>query len=68
LVKWLRADLAHLVDDWLSKKRLLEQGLFDPDSVAMEIKRLRSADPDDAPAKIWALLCFQHWWMFHHNS
>lgn len=68
LVKWLRSDLAHLVDDWLSRNRIQEQGLFDPDSVAMEIRRLRSSDPDDSPAKIWALLCFQYWWMFHHNA
>jgi asparagine synthase (glutamine-hydrolysing) len=46
----------------LSRERLADQGIFDPEAVALILKRLFSRDPGESVAQVWALLVFQHWY------
>ena len=63
LLKWFRTNLKSMItDDLLSDKFVKEQGIFHVE----EIKKIRSqlfgSNPNDAVARVWALIVFQYWW------
>jgi asparagine synthase (glutamine-hydrolysing) len=65
LLEWLRHDLAHLLDQYLSEERIRAQGLFDADEVSGLVARFRAGD-DRLVNRVWTLLAFQMWhekWM-----
>lgn len=58
----LTGELQDEVAGGLGSGFIREQGLFDVAQVERLKKKLFSANPGDAPARIWALLVFQRWW------
>jgi asparagine synthase (glutamine-hydrolysing) len=63
LLKWFRTEMKSLiVDDLLSKKRIEEQGIFNPVEIEVLKKQLFSSTPADVHARIWGLIVFQWWW------
>jgi len=63
LLKWFRTDLKPLLfDDLLEPGNIQRQGIFDVKEIEKLKQKLFSASPEDAVARIWALLVFQHWW------
>jgi asparagine synthase (glutamine-hydrolysing) len=63
LLKWFRTELSSLIhDDLLSRKFIEQQGVFQYSQVEVILKKLKSADPGDAVANVWALIVFQYWW------
>jgi len=63
LLKWFTTDLkSFIVDDLLSQKMIVEQEIFDYDYIQSLLKKLFSASPGDAVAKVWALIVFQNWY------
>lgn len=63
LLKWLRKEMKTLImDDLLSEKFILEQGIFDYRSIDMLKRKLFSSNPGDIHARIWGLVVFQWWW------
>ena len=63
ILDWLRSDLWELIDqDLLSKENIEEQKLFDWNSILFFKKKLKSSNPGDSHATIWALLVFQWWY------
>jgi len=63
LLDWFRKELWSLIDeDLLSDARIREQEIFDPAAIRALKDKLRSGNPGDSHATIWALLVFQHWW------
>src|SRR5262249_24201879 len=46
LSTWLRGDLAHLVDDYLSPSRVRAGALFDPEIVSGAIRNFREGGPE----------------------
>jgi asparagine synthase (glutamine-hydrolysing) len=69
LSKWLRGDLAPLLDGYLSRDRIREGGLFDPGEVATAVANFRDGGADNDRLdvqKVWLLLAFEMWrerWM-----
>jgi asparagine synthase (glutamine-hydrolysing) len=63
LLKWFRTELSSLIhDDLLSRKFIEEQGIFQYSQIEVVLKKLKSSDPGDAVANVWALIVFQYWW------
>jgi asparagine synthase (glutamine-hydrolysing) len=61
VARWLRGELAPLVDRLLDPVRLRQQGLFRPDEVARRIGEHRSGFRDHRKP-LWTLLMFQLWY------
>jgi asparagine synthase (glutamine-hydrolysing) len=63
LLQWFRNDLWSLInDDLLNKKFIIDQGIFNSvETEKLKIK-LKSNNPEDSHATIWALVVFQYWW------
>ena len=63
LLDWFRKELWGLINDDLLKKQFVEeQGIFNVDAIENLKKKLRSSNPEDSHATIWALIVFQYWW------
>lgn len=63
LRKWLLNGLHNLIEnELLSKDYIINQGIFNAVEVEALKKQLRSNNPGDAHATIWALVVFQHWY------
>ncbi len=63
LLQWFRGDLkGRIENEWLSKKFIREQNLFNPNAVDLLWKKANSNDPQDSAANVWALICFNSWW------
>jgi asparagine synthase (glutamine-hydrolysing) len=63
LLKWFRKELKSLImDDLLSEKTIVEQGIFDYAEIEKLKLQLMSSNPQDVHARIWALIVFQWWW------
>ncbi|MCY7410863.1 MAG: asparagine synthase (glutamine-hydrolyzing) [Chitinophagales bacterium] len=58
----LTHELRSLVDENLSNGFLKQQNIFNAVSVQKLIEQMRSNNPGDTAARVWALLVFQHWW------
>jgi asparagine synthase (glutamine-hydrolysing) len=63
LLEWFRNDLWDLIDkDLLEDNFLKEQGIFDLNTIQTLKRQIKSKNPGDSHATIWALIVFQHWW------
>jgi len=63
LLKWFRKEMKSLIiDDLLSEKLIVEQGIFDYPEIDKLKKQLFSSNPQDIHARIWGLIVFQTWW------
>lgn len=63
LLKWFKTDLKSMIeDDLLSEKLINEQQIFNYESIRKIKNQLYSNSPQDAVAKMWALIVFQYWW------
>jgi asparagine synthase (glutamine-hydrolysing) len=63
LLGWFRNELWSLInDDLLSNRFIAEQKIFNPAATERLKQKMRSNNPEDSHATIWALLVFQHWW------
>ena len=63
LLKWFRTDLKSMItEELLADDFVIEQGIFKPEAIRDLKKQLFSANPNDAIAKTWALIVFQHWY------
>ena len=69
LSRWLRGELAPLVHEYLSPRRIREGGLFDPARVAAAVANFEEGGPANDrldTEKLWYLLAFEMWrekWM-----
>lgn len=63
LLDWFRNELWGMInDDLLQKEFVIRQGIFDPEAIENLKKKLKSNNPEDSHATIWALIVFQYWW------
>jgi asparagine synthase (glutamine-hydrolysing) len=63
LLKWFQSDLKVMINDEIFNQKLIEeQGIFDVNEMMLLRKELFSKNPNDAVAKVWAVIVFQHWW------
>lgn len=63
LLGWFRKELWGLInDDLLNRSFVEEQGIFNPEATEALKAKLKSNNPEDSHATIWALIVFQHWW------
>jgi asparagine synthase (glutamine-hydrolysing) len=63
LKDWLCKEFWGLInDDLLSESFIKEQGIFNPVVINNLKTKLRSSNPGDSHATIWALVVFQYWW------
>ncbi len=63
LLKWLKTDLQDIILQNLLNRDFIEsQNIFNYNEIEKIINRLNSNNPQDAPAEVWALIVFQHWW------
>lgn len=60
MAKWLRNDLSHLVEDYLSPDRIRSGGMFDPKEVDCLTHRFRSGLASEGQ-RIWLLLALEMW-------
>jgi asparagine synthase (glutamine-hydrolysing) len=60
---WLRKEFWDLIDkDLMEDGFIADQGIFDPASIRTLKNKLRSTNPEDSHATVWAILVFQYWW------
>jgi asparagine synthase (glutamine-hydrolysing) len=63
LLKWFRKELkSWITEDLLAEKYIQEQGIFSYPEIKKLLNQLFSTNPQDAPARIWALIVFQSWY------
>jgi asparagine synthase (glutamine-hydrolysing) len=63
LLGWFRKELWGLINENLLEDGFVKkQGIFDLKAIQQLKKQVRSANPGDSHATIWALIVFQHWW------
>ncbi|MBN2682373.1 MAG: asparagine synthase (glutamine-hydrolyzing) [Bacteroidales bacterium] len=63
LLKWLRTELQPIINnDLLNIDFIASQNLFNFKYVERLKKQIKSGNPGEATANIWALLVFQYWW------
>ena len=64
LSKWLRGELAWLVDEYLAPSRVRAGGVLDPDEAARAVRNFREGGPANDRLdvqKLWLLLAFEMW-------
>jgi asparagine synthase (glutamine-hydrolysing) len=59
--RWLKTDLKFLIDDYLSKEKLKEQGIFDSEIVD-DLNQKHLSNKTDTSWMLWNLIVFQHWY------
>jgi asparagine synthase (glutamine-hydrolysing) len=59
--RWLKTDLKFLIDDYLSKEKLKEQGIFDSEIIDDLIQKHLS-NKTDTSWMLWNLIVFQNWY------
>jgi asparagine synthase (glutamine-hydrolysing) len=58
--RWLRTDLGFMVDRYLSKERIRDQGIFDA-AVVQDLVRSHRQAKTDTSWMLWNLIVFQKW-------
>lgn len=64
LARWLRGELAPLVDEYLAPQRIRDGGLFDPEAVRRTVANFREGGEGNDrldTQKLWLLLSFEMW-------
>jgi asparagine synthase (glutamine-hydrolysing) len=68
LLKWFRKEMKTLImDDLLSEKNIISQGIFNYAEIEKLKRQLLSSNPQDVHARIWGLVVFQWWWKKYHK-
>ena len=65
LGRWLSGELKSMVDQYLDRGRIGQQGILDPDTVDVVVRRFEAGDPYSVQ-RVWLLLAFELWharWM-----
>ncbi len=62
LVKWLKADLNFLMDDYLSEELIKKAGFVNFSIVENLIKRFNTNNEDYLYNRIWVLICLHRWY------
>lgn len=62
LLDWLRTDLKNMLNELLDDDFIISQNIFQLNEIKKLKLKLFSNNPEDSPARIWALIIFQHWW------
>lgn len=63
LLQWFRTDLKDkILNDWLRDDYILQQGIFNVETIRKIKQQLFSNNPGDVHAQIWALIVFQNFW------
>jgi asparagine synthase (glutamine-hydrolysing) len=63
LLKWFRSEMKTLIlDDLLADQFIIDQGVFNTQTISKLKRKLFSSNPGDVHAQIWALIVFQSWW------
>ncbi len=63
LLKWLREDLNDRIEnEWLADDFVKQQSIFDPTEINRLKAKLKSNNPEDSHATVWALIVFQNWY------
>jgi asparagine synthase (glutamine-hydrolysing) len=72
LLGWFRHELWSMIDgEILEKNFIREQGIFNVEATEALKRQLRSNNPGDSHATVWAFIVFQRWWkkyMMEHVS
>ena len=69
LLQWFKTDLKSMItEDLLSDNFILQQNIFSLDSIKQLKSELFSKNPNEAVAKVWALIVFQYWWKKYFNA
>lgn len=63
LEQWLKNDLQHLINDYLSDKNIKKTALFNFDNIQALINKLHSLNPSDSATHLWNLIVFQYWYL-----
>ncbi len=64
MLNWLRKELNNkLTNVYLEPTFVIEQKIFNLDTINLLLKKLHSNNPEDSHATVWALLVFQHWYI-----
>ncbi|HXB11808.1 MAG TPA: asparagine synthase-related protein, partial [Bacteroidia bacterium] len=63
LLKWFQKELRSSIEtNWLNDNYIKQQGLFNVEEIKKLKQQLYSANPQDAVARVWGLIAFQHWY------
>ena len=62
LLKWMRDGLTPKLNELLNEDFVSSQKIFHYATIKNLLMQLKSGNPGDSAAKLWALLVFQHWW------
>lgn len=63
LLNWFRNELWGMInDDLLEKSFVAQQEIFNVAAIEALKQKLKSSNPEDSHATIWALIVFQYWW------
>ncbi|MBL7884432.1 MAG: asparagine synthase C-terminal domain-containing protein, partial [Bacteroidia bacterium] len=63
LLKWFKTDLKSMIsNDLLADDFIIEQNIFNLETIKKLKQQLFSSNPNDAVEKVWALIVFQYWW------
>lgn len=54
-------------NEYLNKEYIIEQGLFNVNETERIKNQLYSSNVGDIPARLWALVVFQHWYKKHYD-
>ena len=54
--------------NFLNEKRIIEENIFNYSAIKSLINQLESSNPGDAPARLWALIVFNHWYSQNKNN
>ncbi|UCC38727.1 MAG: asparagine synthase (glutamine-hydrolyzing) [Candidatus Aminicenantes bacterium] len=65
--KWLKSDLKFLINEYLSKKKIKKQGIFNFDLIEKLINDL-TQNRSDTSWHLWNLIVFQAWYSKHFNQ
>ncbi len=65
---WLNGALNYLVQELLNEKFIKEQNLFNYNTIALLLHRMKSVNPSDSAIHVWNLIVFQYWWKKNYYS
>lgn len=61
VAQWLRTDLRHYIDEYLTKEQLDKHGLINTEK-ALAVRDAFLSGRDRSETQVWLLLIFQMWW------
>jgi asparagine synthase (glutamine-hydrolysing) len=64
LHSWMKNQLRSKIENiYLSKDFIINQNIFNFEAIQKLKQKLFSNNPGDTPAKVWAIIVFNHWYM-----